>query len=614
MDSNNNSFNTIVAIALSIMVIVAWQFFYVAPRMEAEQRAAEAQMQTQSGKVDQETNASGGDIPSVDNSANAPTSENIPSTDGLDRAIAVGADERLKLETDLLTGSINLRGARIDDLSLRQYRQTIDPASPLIVLLSPQQADNGYFAEFGFAPSANSGAVPTPDTIWSVDSGDQLGLNNPVVLSWTNGTGVKFKREIAIDDGYMFTINDSVENTSSSTIDITPYGRIVRFGIPEVANFFVLHEGMIGVLGEDGLQEIDYDDLMDDKTISTGLVEGGWLGITDKFWGAALIPGGTFKPTYSYFADGRERFQTDFLGTTLPVAAGSSISVQSRLFAGAKKTYMIDAYEENLGIDRFELMIDWGWFHFITKPLFKLLNWLFLLVGNFGFAILITTVIVKAVFFPLANMSYASMAKMKKVQPEMMSIRERFAEDKVAQQKEMMALYKREKINPAAGCWPILVQIPVFFALYKVIFVTIEMRHAPFVGWIQDLAAPDPTSVFNLFGLLPFEVGGIFMIGVWPLLMGITMFLQMQMNPAPPDPTQAMIFKWMPIVFTFMLASFPAGLIIYWAWNNFLSILQQGFIMRRHGAKIELLDNLKGIIGRKKAEDPDTAEGDDKKK
>lgn len=401
----------------------------------------------------------------------------------------------------------------------------------------------------------------------------------------------------------MFTISDRVINNSQDEVSLTPYGRIARFGTPETQNIFVLHEGLIGVLGEDeGLQEIDYDDLQESREISGARTDRGWVGITDKYWATALVPSRTFKPTFSYHDRGQALYQADFVGETATLPAQGTTDFEHRLFAGAKKSALIDSYEENLGIYKFELMIDWGWFHFITKPLFWLLTWLFSIVGNFGVAILCATVIIKAAFFYFANLSYASMAKMKKVQPEMLAIRERHADDKMKQQQEMMALYKREKINPAAGCWPILIQIPVFFALYKVLFVTIEMRHAPFFGWIQDLAAPDPTSIFNLFGLLPFEVGGLFLVGIWPIIMGITMFLQMQMNPTPPDPTQAMIFRWMPLVFTFMLATFPAGLVIYWAWNNFLSILQQGFIMRRHGTKIELLDNLKSLFTRKEAE------------
>ncbi|MDO9307030.1 MAG: membrane protein insertase YidC, partial [Mesorhizobium sp.] len=384
-------------------------------------------------------------------------------------------------------------------------------------------------------------------------------------------------------------------------VSIQNYGRVTRFDKPLNASVYVLHEGLIGVTGEEGLQEIKYATLEEDKRVSPGKSTDGWLGITDKYWAVALIPSGAqpFQPNFSWFDDGRPRFQADYLTDPIQVAPGASANVETLVFAGAKETNKIQAYEAERQIRQFDLLIDWGWFYFITKPMFWLIDHLYKLLGNFGLAILATTVIVKAVFFPLANKSYASMANMKKVQPKMLEIREKYADDKMKQQQAMMELYKTEKINPLAGCWPVLIQIPVFFALYKVLYVTIEMRHAPFFGWIQDLAAPDPTSVFNLFGLLPFAVPAFLMIGVWPLIMGVTMFLQMRMNPTPPDPTQQMIFTWMPVIFTFMLASFPAGLVIYWAWNNSLSILQQGIIMKRQGAKIELWDNLVGLFKKK---------------
>ena len=598
MESNNR--NTLLAVALSILVLILWQVFYIAPRIEQERQAAEVEAQRQAVETGQALPEGSAAIPQNNESLPVGGAE-IQSE--LDRDAAVQESPRIVLETERLAGSINLKGSRIDDLKLRQYRETIDPESPLIELLSPGGSDNAYFAEFGYLPSATSGEVPGPLTNWEA-TGQNLSANNSVVLNWTNEKGVTFERTISLDDKYMFTISDKVMNASADPVELTPYGRIARFGIPETQNIFVLHEGLIGVVGEEeGLQEIDYDDLQDSKEITYGRTTGGWLGITDKYWATAIIPESSFKPTFSYRDTGKAAFQADFIGEAQVIQPGTSAQYNQKLFAGAKSTEIVDGYQAQYGILNFELMIDWGWFYFITKPLFWLLHWLFGIVGNFGVAILIATVIIKLIFFPLANMSYASMAKMKKAQPEMLEIRERYSEDKMKQQQEMMALYKREKINPAAGCWPILIQIPVFFALYKVLFVTIEMRHAPFFGWVQDLAAPDPTSIFNLFGLLPFEVGGLLLVGVWPLLMGITMFLQMQMNPAPPDPTQAMIFKWMPIVFTFMLATFPAGLVIYWAWNNFLSILQQGYIMRRHGTKIELMDNLKSMFSRKEKDD-----------
>jgi len=396
----------------------------------------------------------------------------------------------------------------------------------------------------------------------------------------------------------MFLIEDSVDNQSGAAVSLQSYGRIARYGEPQTQGIYVLHEGMVGAVGEQGLDEIDYDEVQEDGLIQREPANQGWMGITDKYWATALIPGTRFTAAYRYIKGARPFYQVEYISDPLEIASGGQASVTNRFFAGAKKSEIIDGYKDSLGIPLFDKIIDWGWFYWITKPLFSVLNYFYELIGNFGVAILIVTVLLKILFFPLANKSYKSMANMKKMQPEMTAIRERFGDDKQGQQKAMMALYKKEKINPAAGCWPMLIQIPVFFALYKVIYVTIEMRQAPFFGWITDLSAADPTSLFNLFGLLPFEVPAFLAIGVWPLLMGITMFVQMQMNPAPPDPTQQMIFKWMPVVFTFMLATFPAGLVIYWAWNNTLTILQQGTIMKRQGVKIELWDNLKGLLSR----------------
>ena len=523
---------------------------------------------------------------------------------------------RVPLSSGRLQGSINLRGARIDDLKLLDYRETVSDTSPFIELLSPENTQDAYFAEFGYAPDATLGAVPGPDTVWTAPEGAALSATNPVTLTFTNERGLTFERTIALDDAYMFTVSDRVVNAGSQPAALRPYGRIARYGTPATQGIYVLHEGLIGSVGENGLDEIDYDDVEEER-VQYRNAASGWLGITDKYWATALIPnagaapGGTvtagartFDATYAYARGARPFYETSFVGSGLAVPAGGEATTTTRLFAGAKKVSIIDAYEDGLGIARFSNLIDWGWFYFLTKPMFKLMDWFYGLVGNFGVAILLTTVVIKAVFFPLANKSYKSMANMKRVQPQLTEIREKYGDDRQKQQQAMMELYKSEKINPAAGCLPVLIQIPVFFALYKVLYVTIEMRHAPFFGWIQDLSAPDPTSIFNLFGLLPYDVPLFLLIGVWPLIMGITMFVQMQMNPTPPDPTQAMIFKWMPVVFTFMLATFPAGLVIYWAWNNLLSIIQQGVIMKRQGAKIELWDNIKGMFGKKEATDP----------
>lgn len=608
MDGQNNK-NTMLAIALSVLVLIGWQFFYVAPKLEAERKAAEIEATRQADaeakkQMPIQSDGNGADeLPSatVSSGTIAPTSgSDTAGTIATSRETAIANSNRIAFENDHIIGSINLQAGRIDDLRFKDYHETIDKTSPLVTLLSPSETSQGYFAEFGFIGSAESGDVPGPKTNWVASSNGDLSPGNPVSLEWTNSKGITFQRTIKLDDTYLFTVDDEVVNGSGKSVSLSAYGRITRFGKPKTRKIFVLHEGMIGYFGDDGLQEVDYSDLEDDKQITGETASGyktGWLGITDKYWATALVPSSNFKPRFAYFSDGRVRFQSDFLGDPLSVAPGASAIVSHQLFAGAKKTEVVDAYEA-AGINNFDLMIDWGWFYWITKPLFKLIHWLYLTIGNFGVAILVTTVLIKALLFPLANLSYASMAKMKKVQPEMAALKERAGDDRAKLQQDMMALYRKEKINPAAGCWPMLIQIPVFFALYKVIYVTIEMRHAPFFGWIQDLSAPDPTSVFNLFGLLPYDVPGFLLIGVWPLVMGITMFLQMQMNPAPPDPTQAMIFKWMPVVFTFMLATFPAGLVIYWAWNNTLSIIQQGTIMKRQGVKIELWDNLRNLFNK----------------
>jgi YidC/Oxa1 family membrane protein insertase len=409
---------------------------------------------------------------------------------------------------------------------------------------------------------------------------------------------LKFSRAIAVDENFMFTVSDTVENTSGGEVTLYPYARILRVGTPVIQGFYILHEGPIGYVGDAGLQELAYADMIKDgggKTIEKA--SNGWFGFTDKYWAAVLLPtqGEVFSANFRGTKKAGavlESFQTDYTLSPQVVAAGQKKTVEGRLFAGAKDVKLIQTYTEDLKIKKFDLMIDWGWFYFITKPMYWMIHWLSGVLGNFGLAILAVTVIVKGAFFPLANKSYESMAKMKKLQPEMEKLRERHKDDKMAMQKELMGLYQKEKINPMAGCLPVLLQVPVFFALYKVLFVTIDMRHAPFYGWIKDLSAPDPTSLFNLFGLLPYAVPEFLQIGVWPLIMGVTMWVQMQLNPKQPDPTQQMIFNWMPVMFTFLLGSFPAGLVIYWAWNNLLSIGQQSLIMKRQGVDIPLLENI----------------------
>ena len=602
MENNRNFFITI---ALSVLILTLWQVFYMNPRIESQREAArieaervEAEKKTAAPTA---TTPEGVALPG----AAAPGAAGVPGAEGslaLDRQSAIAATPRIQIDTPSLSGSINLKGGRIDDVRLKDYRLTVEKDSPTIELLNPSTLPNGQYAEIGFVGDANTGAVPGPDTVWTVEGNQKLTTSTPVTLTYTNDKGLTFKRVISVDDNYMFTISDTVSNAGSAPVSLSNYGRVTRFDKPLHASTYVLHEGLIGVTGEEGLQEIKYSTIEEDKQVKPGKSKDGWLGITDKYWAVALVPSTEreFQPSFSYLSDQRPRYQSDYLSDAITIAPGQSSTVETLVFAGAKEVAKIQSYETERNIRQFDLLIDWGWFYFITKPMFWLIDTLYRFLGNFGLAILATTVIVKAVFFPLANKSYVSMANMKKVQPAMLEIREKYADDKMKQQQAMMELYKKEKINPLAGCWPILIQIPVFFALYKVLYVTIEMRHAPFFGWIQDLAAPDPTSLFNLFGLLPFTPPAFLPhLGVWALVMGVTMFLQMRMNPAPPDPTQAMIFNWMPVVFTVMMGSFPAGLVIYWAWNNFLSILQQGIIMKRQGAKIELWDNLIGLFKKK---------------
>jgi YidC/Oxa1 family membrane protein insertase len=600
MENNRNFFITI---ALSVLILTLWQVFYMNPRIESQREAArieaEQAEEAQTPRPDTPPGTAA-DVPGTPSPAVPGDAAGVPG--GSSRADVLASSNRIEIDTPRLAGSINLTGARIDDIVLRDYRVTVEQDSPNVALLNPGAMPDGFYAEVGYVPNAAAGALPGPETVWTSEAGATLTPSTPVVLTYENERGLTFTRTIAVDSDYMFTFSDAVTNGAGEPVSLTNYGRIQRVGTPKIEGIYVLHEGLIGVTGEEGLQEIDYSQLAEDRQIVPGKSSDGWLGITDKYWAVAMVPSGreAFQPRYAYFdTDGRVRYQADYSSDPVSVAAGDTQTFETRVFAGAKETAKIDAYEDTLSIRNFDLLIDWGWFYFITKPMFYLIDWLFRFLGNFGLAILATTVVVKAIFFPLANKSYKSMANMKKVQPAMLEIREKYADDKMKQQQAMMELYKTEKINPLAGCWPILVQIPVFFALYKVLYVTIEMRHAPFFGWIQDLSAPDPTSLFNLFGLLPYDVPSFLMIGVWPLIMGVTMFLQMRMNPTPPDPTQAMIFTWMPVIFTFMLATFPAGLVIYWAWNNTLSIIQQGVIMKRQGAKIELWDNLVALFKRK---------------
>lgn len=593
----NDSQNFIFAILLSILVMVGWHYFYAGPQIEEAKRKSAQNQSVANGDTAKDTQV---------HKSGIGVSTNIIVAVPRDEALKLSP--RVKIETPKLSGSIALKGGRIDDLSLVKYRETVDPKSKNIELLSPSGSANPFYAEFGWVKVGDS-AIELPDqnTFWSA-SNTTLTPEKPVTLTYDNGKGVVFKRTISVDSNSLFEIKHVVEKTGGDPVVLAPFGLISRHGKPRTEGFYILHEGLIGVAGEEGLQEYTYDKIMKEPAIAPSIngkswknAVGGFIGITDKYWAAALIPDQTspYEMRMSSSSKMPQTFQTDVLAAPITLTAGTPITYTQRLFAGAKEFATIEGYSKTLNIKRFDLLIDWGWFHFITRPMFQAIDWFNHLTGNFGLAILIVTVLLKLVFFPLANKSYASMARMKAVQPQMTVIRERYADDRMKQQQELMELYKREKINPLAGCWPVLIQIPVFFALYKVLFVTIEMRHAPFYGWIKDLAAPDPTSLFNLFGLLPISLPAFLTVGVWPILMGITMFVQMKMNPEPTDPIQKTMFTWMPVVFTFMLAAFPAGLVIYWTWNNLLSILQQGYIMKKQGTKIELWDNVRGLFSAK---------------
>ncbi len=618
-----DSRNTILAVILSGLVLIGWQYFYNLPQMEKQRAAQQAQSELAKpapqpgGTPAQTTTPQTGAAPAP--SASAPATNQPASTAPVSRASAIAAVPRVKIDTPRVTGSISLKGARIDDLSLVQFRETVDPSSPPIVLYSPSGTAEPYYAEFGWVPAAGSTIkLPDRDTIWQQEGTGSLTPSSPVVLKYDNGDGLTFRRTISIDDRYLFTIKDDVTNIGNAPVTLYPFALISRHGTPQVSGYYILHEGLIGYLGDQGLQEYGYKKIDDAKQVGFK-VTNGWLGITDKYWASALLPdtSAQLQARFSSNLVGTMRtYQTDYLEDPQTIAIGGTASANARLFAGAKEASVVGinfpfaglgGYNKELGLNHFDLLIDWGWFYFITKPMFLALDFFYRLVGNFGVSILLVTVLVKLLFFPLANKSYASMAKMKSVQPQLQALKERYPDDKVKQQQEMMEIYKKEKINPIAGCLPVALQIPVFFSLYKVLFVTIEMRHAPFYGWIKDLSAPDPTNLFNLFGLLHFDptqvplFGHYLVLGVWPIIMGITMWFQMKLNPTPPDPTQKMIFDWMPLIFTFMLAGFPAGLVIYWAWNNLLSVLQQSFIMRRNGVKVELFDNLRATFASKKA-------------
>ena len=610
--------NLLAAIVLSMGVLLLWQYFYAGPKQKEELERQARLKQTTASQV-------GSTAPGAPAAGTAPApGQAQPVTPGavapvatLSREDALKASPRIAVESPALRGSISLRGGRIDDLSLAKYRETVEPTSSNVVFFSPSGVANAYYAEKGWVPAPGiDQKMPDKDTVWTAETKGALTPTSPVVLSWNNGQGLAFRRTIKLDENYMFSIGDEVENKSGRELTLFPFALISRHGVPKLEGFFISHEGLIGVLGNEGLKEIAYSELTGeiDKNIRRNPnsissfrefknVTGGWIGITDKYWAAALIPKQDLEYDARLWARreaGKEYFQADYRQPGVTIAPGATGRADTMMFAGAKEIRVVDAYKADLGIKQFESIIDWGYFWYFTKPLYHVLDWINRIVKNFGLTILIITVLVKLLFFPLANKSYESMAKMKKLQPEMERIRERFKDDSAAQQKEMMGLYQKEKINPLAGCLPILVQIPVFFALYKILFISLDMRHAPFFGWIKDLSAPDPTSLTNLFGLLPFAPLEVYLlgytIGAWALVMGFTMWLQMQLNPQQPDPMQQAIFNWMPVMFTFMLGGFASGLVIYWAWSNTLSIAQQYLIMRKHKVDVPLMDNLKKAL------------------
>lgn len=564
----NDNKNLILAFALALLVLFGWDYFFVRPHTPAPV-----------AKVEQGASPTAGIATPALPSATAP-----PPAGPVPRAQGLSAAPRVVIDTPRLTGSINLKGLRIDDLVLKDYHETVDKRSPNIELFSPSGTKDAYFAQFGWAASGGGAAMPDNDSLWSA-SAPTLSPATPVLFSWNNGQGLIFETLLEIDNDYVFTITQKVRNTGTAPVVAAPFGLVSRTGAPLHASLtYVLHEGALGIVGGE-LVELKYKKMREDKPLTESRSTGGWLGMTDKYWLAALIPDqqAQIKTGFRYTASGADRYQADMLYDAMTIAPGSIAERKTHLFAGAKEVKLIDKVERELGVDRFDRAIDWGWFYFLTRPIFFVLDWLYHFLGNFGLAIIGLTIIVKLIMFPLANKGYASMNRMKLVQPKMKEIVDRYKDDKVRQQQEMMALYKTEKVNPLAGCLPILLQIPVFFALYKVLFVTIEMRHQPFYLWIRDLSAPDPLTPVNLFGLLPFTPPQFIAIGVLPIVMGFSMWLTQKMNPAPMDEIQKKIFAWLPVVFTFMLAPFAAGLVLYWTVNNFLSVAQQWWLLKRHG-------------------------------
>ena len=555
-----DSKNTIAAIALSSAVIVLYSLFFIPEKSSKDQNLVEKE------KIEQSTDT--------------PMLEQKETFVEISRKDALTESERVEFENPNVIGSISLKGAAIDDLTFKNYNVELE-GDEKIILLGPRNIKEGYLIESGFVTSDKNIDIPTSETIWSIKGNKKLTENSPIKLSWTNDQGITFEKEISLDDKYLFSIKQRVINKTNGKYDFYSYGQIIRNEIPDIIDFLILHEGLIATL-DDELIEEDYDDIQEKKFTKTA--QKGWLGISDKYWITSLIPpqNKEFKTTFDY----KDKFRANFIATEpLELGPNNSIEENLQIIVAAKRVDVIDGYAKSLAIDKFDLVIDWGFLYFITKPLFFGIDYFFKLLGNYGLAIIAITICIRLVFFPLANFSFRSMAKMKALTPEMVRLKELHKNDKVKLQQEMMALYKKEKVNPMSGCLPILVQIPVFFALYKVLFVTIEMRHMPFYGWIHDLSERDPTSIFNLFGLLPYDVPSFLMIGAWPVAMGVSMWVQQKLNPAPTDPMQAKIFMFFPLFLTVILAPFPSGLVIYWTVNNILTMAQQVFIMKRTTVK-----------------------------
>ena len=588
MDDQNR--NLILASVLSFLVIVAWFFFFPPP--EPVQTSA---VESTDASTNQQTSA----LPGVEKSASSATGQTVSTAEDA---------PRISIETQKLMGTISLKGGRIDDLSLLGYKVDLSAGAENVTLLKPVGEEGAYYATYGWAAlsGVTSNLVPTPDTLWEVNGNNRLTVSSPVELVWDNGAGLKFSRVISIDEDYLFTVKQNVENTSAADVELRPYGLIRRAGEPkDVKNFFILHEGLVrmsdGELAEDSYKNMRGYDTNEREGTAAKRIEvttNGWVGFTDHFWMTTLIPtpGNAFRSTAKYYEQA-DIYQAETVLPVVSLSSGQSASVETQFFAGAKEWETIRNYE-NAGVEGFIDSIDWGWFFFLTKPIFIVLHWLNQVIGNMGWSIIGLTLLIKALLFPLAYKSYVSMAKMKELQPQMEKLKEQAGDDRQKLQQGMMELYKKEKVNPASGCLPILLQIPIFFSLYKVIFVTLELRHAPWIGWIKDLSAPDPSSIMNLFGLLPFgtpEPGSIMaliFLGILPLILGISMWLQQKLNPAPTDPTQAMIFAWMPWVFMFMLGSFASGLLVYWIANNMITFTQQYIIMRSQGYKPDVFGNI----------------------